>query len=372
MFDNQIKELSINIYNYLKTINIIGQERINFITNNFKCHITTFYNWNKEYNNNFNNIYKNKNINPLIVNDIILFLKNNKNINMKILKNFINNKHNTKFNINTIIFIFKKNNLKYKNNKINNEIIKFILNTVEKNNVKTAKEIISLVNKNYNLLMSESSIYNILKKNKIIYKRVTLKTNPYTEEEEKETLGNIKYTLNQLKQNNIISYDEISVTNNEYPIFGWSKSGEKCIVKNRISSIKGNRFSIGLAINNQKIIGYKIVDKGFKTDDFIDIMKDLKEKDINNEYTYFLDNASVHRTKKFKDYTKESKIHVLYNAPYNSEKNPVEYVFASLRRYIQNNIFKTIDELDILIKKYINNSKESLFTNCFKHAFSLF
>jgi len=38
MFDNNIKELSINIYNYLKTMGIIRQERINFITNNFKCH----------------------------------------------------------------------------------------------------------------------------------------------------------------------------------------------------------------------------------------------------------------------------------------------------------------------------------------------
>jgi len=77
MFDNKIKELSINIYNYLKTIGIIGQERINFIINNFKCHITTFYNWNKEYNDNFNNIYQNKNINPLIVNDILIYSHRN-------------------------------------------------------------------------------------------------------------------------------------------------------------------------------------------------------------------------------------------------------------------------------------------------------
>jgi transposase len=236
MFDNKIKELSINIYNYLKTMGIIGQERINFITNNFKCHITTFYNWNKEYNDNFNNIYQNKNINPLIVNDILIYCKNNKNVNIKILKNYINKKHNTKFSSNTIIFILKINNLKYKNYKINDEIIKFILNTVEKNNVITSKEIISLINKNFNLLISESSIYNILKKNKITYKRVTIKTNPYTEEEEKETLDNIKYILDELEPNNIISYDEISVTNNEYPVFGWSKSGEKCIVKNRINT----------------------------------------------------------------------------------------------------------------------------------------
>ena len=178
--------------------------------------------------------------------------------------------------------------------------------------------------------------------------------------------------MDNLDKDNIISYDEISITNNEHPVFGWSKSGEKCIVNNPINSIKGNRFSVGMAINNKKIIGFKIVEKGFKTDDFIDMMNELKEKDIYNKNTYFLDNASIHHTKKFKNFAKENKIHVLYNAPYNSDKNPIEYIFSPLRKFIQKNPFKKIDELKVLINQYIDIDRELSINNTFIHAFGLF
>ena len=69
-------------------------------------------------------------------------------------------------------------------------------------------------------------------------------------------------------------------------------------------------------------------------------MNELKENDIYNKNTYFLDNASIHHTKKFKSFAKENKIHVLYNAPYNSDKNPIEYIFSPLRKFIQKNPFK--------------------------------
>ena len=106
MYDLTTKSLSINIYNYLHNINIIGNERIKFMTDIFKFHMTTFYGWYKENNNNYD-IYINNNINPLIVNDIISYVKENKdiNINLETLKKIINKKYNTYFNIKTIVFL---------------------------------------------------------------------------------------------------------------------------------------------------------------------------------------------------------------------------------------------------------------------------
>jgi len=72
-------------------------------------------------------------------------------------------------------------------------------------------------------------------------------------------------------------------------------------------------------------------------------MKDLASKDIKKEYTYFLDNASVHHSKDLKLLACEEKLHILYNVPYNSNKNPVEYVFSVLRKHIQWSLFNTID-----------------------------
>jgi hypothetical protein len=60
MFDNNIKKIIYDTYYYLKNINIIGKERIEFINNVFKCHITSVYNLIKKFKYDFNNIYKNK------------------------------------------------------------------------------------------------------------------------------------------------------------------------------------------------------------------------------------------------------------------------------------------------------------------------
>ena len=121
---------------------------------------------------------------------------------------------------------------------------------------------------------------------KLLIKKIKVKTNPYTDDEQKERLINTKYIINNLNINNIISYDEISAVTNETPKYGWSKKGSECILKNQNKSIYGERYTICMAIDTKNIIGFKIVKKGLKTDDFIDFMKELKDKDTRNEKTY--------------------------------------------------------------------------------------
>ena len=48
-----------------------------------------------------------------------------------------------------------------------------------------------------------------------------------------------------------------------------------------------------------------------KTDNFVDLMKDFQNNyNKNMDTTVFLDNASVHHSKKFKEFTRDIKIHV--------------------------------------------------------------
>ena len=73
------------------------------------------------------------------------------------------------------------------------------------------------------------------------------------------------------------------------------------------------------------------------------------------------------------NYVKESKTNVLYNVPYHSDKNPVEYIFSKLRKCIQKYTFETIDDLEgILISFKCLLESENDIKNSFKHAFSLF
>lgn len=110
-----------------------------------------------------------------------------------------------------------------------------------------------------------------------------------------------------------------------------------------------------------------------KTDTFIDLVRNYQENyNKNNEKTLFLDNASVHHTKKFKEFAKETKIHALFNVPYNSEKNPIEYVFSLLRKVLEKSMFKTIEDLTAIMNDFKKNISSISLNNIFNHAFSLF
>lgn len=374
MFDKILKNIIINTYKYLKdSLNIIGQKRIDFITNNYKCHITTLYGWNKEIKNNSNDIViYNKNINPLLENIIYKCINEYKITSVIKIKKYINKNFDKQINQKTINFILKKNNLECEKYKIKKEINKFIIDSFSEYKITTAKDIINQIFIKYNIKLSETSIYNVLKQNKITYKKIKVKTNPYTLEEQKYRLLSIKDTLNFLDKDKIISYDEISACTNENPKYGWSKKGYECIINKKDKSLYGTRYTIGMAINNKSIVDFTIVKGGLKTNDFIDFMQKIKDKDPDNKNTYFMDNASIHQSKIFRNFAINNKMHILYNAPYHSDKNPIEYFFSLLRKEIERNIFNSIEELTLLInnlKKKINNN---CLNNIFRHSFELF
>jgi len=288
------------------------------------------------------------------------------------IKSYINNKNNSRIGYKSIAFILKQNKLQCENYKINKDIEKYIIDIITENKLIIIKDIVKKINKKFNIILSESSVYNVLKKNKITYKKVKVKTNPYTEEEQKEKILGVKGVLQFLDIDNIASYDEISAITNKYPIRGWCKKGEECIINNK-NTLYGKRFTIGVTVDTQKLINFKIVEGGMKTDTFIDLLKDYQDNYNNkNEKTLFLDNASVHHTKKFKAFAKETKIHALFNVPYNSEKNPIEYVFSLLRKVLEKSMFQTMEDLTVIMNDFKQNISSISLNNIFEHAFSLF
>ena len=110
------------------------------------------------------------------------------------------------------MYFLKKNNLNCFNYKINNEVEKFIIDTIKIYKTYTAKDIILLVKDKFKISISDSSIYNIYKKNNLTYKNVKINNNPYTIEEQKEHL-----IIENVGMNKIISIDEMSIILNSKP-----------------------------------------------------------------------------------------------------------------------------------------------------------
>ena len=104
------------------------------------------------------------------------------------------------------------------------------------------------------------------------------------------------------------------------PSNGWFKKGEINEIKCNNKKIFSDRYSLLVASNNNEILPCKICKKGVKSDFFIDFMKELNELNVDKTRYYLLDNARVHKSKKFNEYIKESNITIVYNAPYTQDK----------------------------------------------------
>ena len=62
---------------------------------------------------------------------------------------------------------------------------------------------------------------------------------------------------------------------------------------------------------------------------------------------------------------------VIFNVPYHSEFNPIEYVFSMLRKYLINNVNDCFNDLHNLLKFFKLNTKGNKLNNIFNNCFNL-
>ena len=182
--------------------------------------------------------------------------------------------------------------------KVTKEHVKFIKEQLKKNNdihIKILYEVIK--NKFPDFDITRQYLHDIIRDNNITRKRVTvkhfLKTYRGEERNEKEE---IKQFFNEVKKfniNDIISIDESSVSTSLSFNYCREKLGERCIKKTDNNEVF-KKYSLLVAINNKKCMGYELYDKGSvnskRFDDFLKkICSSIKNKLI------ILDNGQIHK-----------------------------------------------------------------------------
>jgi len=186
MLDIQFIKLIINVHEHYQSNNYSNSEFLSMINQCFGIKKTTFYNWiNNDDIVKAEYIYENNNkqINKAMEIFIVELIEKNPKIGIKNIKNKIKDNFKTVLNNKTICYILGKNNLKHKNiknfniynenkkdkklnitfNPINNEQEEFIL----KNKNLEIKKIIEMFIENYNFVIHQKQIVEIMNKNKI-------------------------------------------------------------------------------------------------------------------------------------------------------------------------------------------------------------
>jgi len=247
-------------------------------------------------------------------------------------------------------------------------LVDYIINKIKEKSIYTISDLKELVNKEFKVNISKQLIYNILKDKNYVYKRIKKMNNPYTIEEQIKQFEKVKEKHNLKNIENCISLDEMSVVINSKPNYGWFEKNKEPIYKIENPKITNKRHTILMASNNKKILHYTVCDGGIKTDSFIKFIGELKEK-IKNENSYYLmDNAVVHKTKKFNNYVLENKLNIVYNAPYHSETNPIENVFSIFRNKINRKENSSIENIIKITEEFIKEDNKEKLKNIFNHS----
>ena len=292
-----VESLIINNINKYKSINKLKKfinKTLNIHINNniIKCVIVC----NNLKMKNFNNI----DISKLIKNDCLnntfnniskeveLFIINNKHNSIKTISDDIYKEFNIILSKKDIIGIFQKNKIEKKSFfKITPFINNYVIDKIKKNPIFTAKDIINDLFTEIKIRISTTSIYNIYKKNNFSYKKVKFSNNPHSISIQKERVKEVKKSIDSVNLNNIISYDEMSIVLNLKPDHGWSEINKECVINIDNSKIYRERFTIGVATTNNKIIDFCIVPNGLKSNDFVNFMDKIHKIEDNKNKTFF-------------------------------------------------------------------------------------
>ena len=315
MYSIETIKSSINLYYYLRKDNIIGKKRIKYIENTFNIHINTLYSWIKKY-----------------------------------------------FNNKTFDFSSYKTNFKYNNKKITHDIEIFVVNSIDNNNNFNIKKIKNNIKTKFNIQLSKSSIYHILHKNNLTYKNITITNIPIDDDKLNNLKTELKNKINNIDINKFISYDEMSIYLNSKPYKGWSSKGKKCVIKTKNKTIYNKRYSIGMSIDINSNIDFTIKEKALDSNKFNKFISKINKK---NNKIIFLDNASIHKNKIFKNDIVKNNWNIIYNIPYHSHLNPIEYVFSLLRKKINSDDVNDYDTLIKTLIEFIKNIDKKSIVNIF-------
>ena len=267
----------------------------------------------------------------------------------------------------------ERKNRKQGSYKVKKEHIKFIKDTLKKNNIIHMKHLQQLiVNKYPTLQISRQYLSDIIRDNNITRKRATFAHFPKTYKgqirNEKQELKYFFEVIKQYKLDDIISIDETSISTSLSFNYCRNSLGKRCIIKSD-NNFKFKKFSLLVAIDNKKCISYKLYDKGSVNGNrFNEFLKDLCSN-IKNKLI-ILDNGKIHKTEETKNIIKNSGNFLLYTCPYHPRLNCIEQWFNQVKHYMK--IYKSNDfpELNSNLKKSINNINKDNYKNYFIYAYN--
>jgi len=253
--------------------------------------------------------------------------------------------------------------------KITTNIINFIKDYIKKNIIIDRYKIMQLIKNKYDTKISKTSLYNILRINKITRKRIRTKYIIKNIKKHKKEKQDFFKNMKKISHDKIISVDETHIDTHIYGQYGWCEKGKRIIINKHVCS--KTRYTLILGISNKKIVHYKLILGSANAKKFNDFINELSKKITVNDIYILMDNARIHHAKIVKKNMDNLKLKTLFNVAYMPEYNPIEKMFSIMKHKIRsynNNHIKA--SLISNIKESMSGIKEKVFENIYKKSLS--
>ena len=118
------------------------------------------------------------------------------------------------------------------------------------------------------------------------------------------------------------------------------------------------RFNLLMSVYEEGVLHFKINKENTKTNTFLEYINELFSiiKENISPYVIILDNLSCHKTEDLYNFYMDNTINVVFNAPYVSEFNSIEYAFRELKKILYSRIYSSESELINDIEKILKSS----------------
>lgn len=265
--------------------------------------------------------------------------------------------------------IFDMNKPKKKRKKRKSKIIKsaqsYLKLSVIRKKIININEIREKLIIKYGIDASRSYLYLLLKNMKITNKKVETRVKKFNKAEYDNKKRELFNKVRAAGIDKLVSLDETGIYKNSVKKRGWSGEGKPCIVN--IDSMINIKYSLIVAITTKKTIKYKLHKGSIDKKKFNKFIMDIMNK-YGNQYSYLMDNASIHKNLTLKDYIEKNKINVIYNIPYCPEFNPIELLFSPLKNNLSQYKNKNYDDLHGHVSDFFKNFPVSTYKKYYDKA----
>lgn len=210
---------------------------------------------------------------------------------------------------------------------------------------------------------SISTIHNVLKRCKVSRRRFG-KTGNVSCNKTSETFVNREINFKSLylasNYNEIVCIDETGFCNIGNPVYGYFRKGKQPVIQSTKSRVKRNMV---MAISSDDVLDFTISQKPYNSIKFLQFIESLIPKLPPTTKYILLDNVAFHRSKALKDLVEKSDLELLFIPPYSPQYNPIEEVFADVKRHFRRSMIIEQCVIDQAIRDaitYLKNNRTTI------------